>query len=206
MRSKIGCVIGLVALLSGCYHTDSGGAQSSMSATSSTPVAAVSVAPRIHSSPYSWCPMLVPGTRVETQEMPNGAALEFHTTGDVSAVRARVREMGYFHDQMAATEDPQMILERAMMSPADARLPQVVTERVPQIGGPGMSQVMVRRAMVESNMNIENTTDGARLVLSAKSPWDIPIVRRFASWRANHMATDHCAVMGKPWPESLAAV
>lgn len=205
MRCKIGCVIGLVALLSGCYHTDSGGAQSSMSSTSSTPVAAVSVARRIHSSPYSWCPMLIPGTRVEMQEVPNGAALDFHSTGDVNAVRARVREMAYFHDQMAAAEDPQMILERATMSPAHAWLPQVGTERVPQIGGQGMSQVMVRRAMVELNTNIESTTDGARLVLSAKSPWDIPIVRRFATWRANHMATDHCAVMGKPWPKSLAA-
>lgn len=206
MRSKIGCLIGLVALLSGCYHTDSGGAQSSMSATSSTPVAAVSVAPRIHSSPYSWCPMLIPGTRVDTREMPNGAALEFHTTGDVSAVRARVREMAYFHDQMAAAEDPQMILERAMMSPADARRTMTWLMPDPPIWGTRSVPTWGNLAMVESNMNIENTTDGARLVLSAKSPWNIPIVRRFASWRANHMATDHCAVMGKPWPESLAAV
>jgi hypothetical protein len=39
------------------------------------------------------CPMQIPGTTVQTNDTPEGAAMTFMTTGDVAGVRARVHAM-----------------------------------------------------------------------------------------------------------------
>ncbi len=193
MRGKIGYVVGLVALLSGCFHAATRGAvNSSVASTPRVNVASASVASHssISTSPYAWCPTQVPGTRVKVQQMPNGAALEFDTTGDAGAVRERVDQMAIFHHQMVVANDPQLILERAAASATDDNLPRYLEDQVPKTNG--MSQDQVRRATLESIAKVEATPNGARLILRAKSPWDIRVVRRFVKWRAAHMATNGC--------------
>lgn len=47
------------------------------------------------------CPMQLAGTKVEAQDVEGGVALSFTTTGDVNALRERVRHMAEHHAKKA---------------------------------------------------------------------------------------------------------
>jgi hypothetical protein len=207
MRKMITACIVSIGLLSSCQHAHSNvGAKNALSPPASKvePAVTASVAMRQSTTPYSWCPLLVRGTRVEVEQLPDGAAFVFHTNGDLGAVRARVSEMAYFHDQMVAAEGPEH-LDQALLGPADSgpvssrQLATWATDYQPSA-----QQRLDHRAMLAARVEYEDTLDGARLALTAKIPWDIPLIQQFVSERAHHMMADHCAVMGKPWPEPHA--
>lgn len=54
----------------------------------------------MHGAGKDACPMTVAGTSVVAEDVDGGAALVFHTTGDVAALRTRVAAMVEHHNGM----------------------------------------------------------------------------------------------------------
>ncbi len=227
MRARM--LVGAVAALAACQTAETSRDASPSPQAVPLALAASSVAPpwSAQRAPVPWCPLLVQGTTVEAQDTPNGAALVFHTTGDVNAVRAHVRQMADVHNRMAADGGPPMMgrgagsnaggappmmgrgagsnaggappmMGRGAWGEADSGQHGMGMGHRSMMGSPGMGREMNRHAMARSNARVEDTDDGARLVLIPASRTDLEVVREHARWRAERMPTGPCAMTGNP--------
>jgi len=95
------------------------------------------------------CPMVTEGTRVAVVDTPDGVALDFTIAGDPTGLRARVHQMAAAHNQ----------------SPG----------RMTVVGrGSAAHEVPV----VSSHATAQDTSTGARIVLSADDPSEIIALRQ----------------------------
>ncbi len=69
------------------------------------------------------CPMQLAGTKVEAMDVEGGVALSFTTTGDVAALRERVRHMAEHHAKKAEHHAKMMAEHHGEPKSAHAKLP-----------------------------------------------------------------------------------
>lgn len=123
------------------------------------------------------CPMNVPGTTVTATDTANGETLTFTTTGDVAALRSKVRQMAEMHNQHHAaggTHDGMM--GGGMMG-----------------SGKGMEGNV---KVPPSNATVTDIENGASIALTPTSPADLQQLQAAVRTHANHMEKEGCGMMG----------
>lgn len=113
------------------------------------------------------CPMDVPGTKVSVADTPDGVALTFTTTGDVSKLREHVYGMAAMHEHM---------MQEGSGS-----------------GGMGSGGMMMK--MVPSTARSEDVEGGARIVLTPKDAAQLSELRAHVREHATQMTSGHCPMM-----------
>lgn len=124
------------------------------------------------------CPMNVPGTKVTAVDTATGETLEFTTTGDVAALRSKVRQMADMHNQHHAaggTHDGMM--QGGMMG-----------------SGKGMEGKVKVPPSSATATDIEN---GASIALTPIAPADLQQLQTAVRTHAKHMEQDGCGKMGQ---------
>ena len=123
------------------------------------------------------CPMNVPGAKVTAIDTATGEKLAFTTTGDVAALRSKVRRMAEMHNQHHAaggTHDGMMA--GGMMG-----------------SGKGMEGKVKVPPSSAAVTDIEN---GASIALTPLAPADLQQLQTAVRTHANHMEKDGCGMMG----------
>ena len=123
------------------------------------------------------CPMNVPGTKVTAIDTATGEKLAFTTTGDVAALRSKVRQMAEMHNQHHAaggTHDGMMA--GGMMG-----------------GGRGMEGKVM---LPPSNATATDVEGGASIAMTPIAPADLQQLQTAVRTHANHMEQDGCGMMG----------
>ena len=125
-------------------------------------------------------PMNVPGTTVSAADTANGETLVFTTTGDVAALRSRVRSMAAMHDQHHAaggTHDGMMGggMTGGMMG-----------------SGKGMDG---RVMMPPSTATVTDVENGASIALTPVAPADLLQLQTAVRTHAKHMQQEGCGKM-----------
>lgn len=119
------------------------------------------------------CPMQVPGTTVESLDTEDGAGLMFRTSGDLDALRQKVRAMADMHNRMHG---------------AAGRMG--TTEGAPGHGGRhdhGAGAVQQTHPMVPSNAAVQEVEGGIILLLTPRDPAQLDALRAHADQMARHM-------------------
>jgi len=123
------------------------------------------------------CPMNVPGTKVTAIDTATGEKLAFTTTGDVAALRSKVRRMAEMHNQHHAaggTHDGMMA--GGMMG-----------------SGKGMEGKV---KVPPSSATVTDIENGASIALTPIAPADLQQLQTAVRTHANHMEKDGCGMMG----------
>lgn len=133
------------------------------------------------------CPMMIDPatTQITTSDTSDGVAITFTTTGDVNALRARVRQMAEMHNRMAGMQGGGMQgggMQRGGMQ------------------GGGMQGGMMHMQMVPSRATVEEIPGGARLVLVPVDPTQVASLRQHARVHAEMMQKGKCPMMAQPGP------
>ena len=143
------------------------------------------------------CPMYVEGTSVQAENVEGGAALTFVTTGDVAALRERVRNMASAHEShamheaqefdMGGTTRPGETDEAAAAKIGDAEDADdgVSAGGMPQGSTAGYGEV-------DADTRVEDIEGGARLFLIATNPSDVEDLRIEIEHHAQRMAAGEC--------------
>jgi hypothetical protein len=140
------------------------------------------------------CPMRVDGTTVQAEQVEGGAALVFMTTGDVDALRERVRNMAAARESLSLEAQSQELgMSETMREGAghgDATAGAKMGEAEEGISGdmPGMTEAMP----VEADTRVEDIAGGARLVLIATNAADVDALRTQTEQQADIMVTGEC--------------
>jgi hypothetical protein len=123
------------------------------------------------------CPMNIPGTKVTAMDTATGEKLAFTTTGDVAALRSKVRQMAEMHNQHHAKGGtPDGMMAGGMMG-----------------SGKGMEgKVMVP----PSSATVTDIENGASIALTPVAPADLKQLQTAVRTHANHMEKDGCGMMG----------
>lgn len=161
------------------------------------------------------CPTDVPGTSARVEESPEGLAIAFVTTGDVAGVRERVQRLADVHNQRHAERAQALAQELAAaeeQAKADARknkgkkgkakgakgkgqaADQAQTTPDAQAGTPGAEAPDV---IARSHARVEETPDGARLVLTLLDTTTIETMREPLRAHADMLAGPQCDPMSE---------
>jgi hypothetical protein len=154
------------------------------------------------------CPMRVEGTSVQAEHVEGGAALVFVTTGDVDALRERVRNMAAARESRAMESGSQELGMSETMrpgSPGDASAAAKMggadegmsTGGMPQAGMPDSTELDV-------DTRVEDIDRGARLVLIATSAADVDALRTQTEQQADIMITGECPMTPHSMPSGSA--
>jgi hypothetical protein len=138
------------------------------------------------------CPMRVQGTTVQAEHVEGGAALVFVTTGDIDALRERVRNMAAAREsQSMQAEPPQMGMRPG--DPGDASAAAKLGDADEGTGAGGMPQAGVAGgSAVDVDTRVEDIDGGARLVLIATNATDVDALRTQTEQQADIMVTGEC--------------
>lgn len=129
----------------------------------------------------SMCPMMVPGTRVTSEDIEGGTAMVFTTTsGDVADLRARARRMAEMHNQMG----------QHMMGPGMHG--GMHGGEGMHGGGEGMQSGMM---MVASDATVVDIEGGARMELRPRDPAQLDELRAQTRKHSQRMASGQCPMM-----------
>lgn len=126
------------------------------------------------------CPMVVADTNVEASDTEDGVALTFTTTSDsVADLRQRVEQMAQMYEQRHG--EGRMMWHH--MGPG----------RGMGMGmGHGKGMGPGSGPMPAASVKVENTNDGARMILTPKSPSELEALREHANWHAQRMQGREC--------------
>jgi hypothetical protein len=151
------------------------------------------------------CPMHVQGTSVQAEDVEGGVALVFVTTGDVGALRERVRNMAATHEahgmhsESRADTQETMRPESTDAATAGAKIGDA-DDGVSAGGMPQDSTARPATAMMEVDTRVEDVADGARLVLIATNPTDVEALRIETGQHAQRMSAGDCAMTPHAMP------
>jgi hypothetical protein len=137
------------------------------------------------------CPMDVPGTTVQAEDVEGGAALVFMTTGDVDMLRERVRNMAEAeesHAMGAARMGGQTMPGGTSDTTAGAKSGEEMDSA--EARGTGTAP------MLDVDTRVEDVEDGARLIIIATNPADLDAVRDDAEQRAQQLTSGECPMSG----------
>jgi hypothetical protein len=149
------------------------------------------------------CPTDVTGTTARTEETPEGMAIAFTTTGDVNAVRVRVQRMADQHNQRHSERMQAMMQEHAAA--------QQHAGKAKKAGKAGKRQAKQQQAVPPTDLanldaagvigmthaRVEETPDGARLLLTLIDPARLDEVREPLRRHAETMAGPQCDPMSE---------
>jgi hypothetical protein len=126
--------------------------------------------------------MRLPGASVAEADTPGGAAIVFTTTGDVDALRARVRRMAEMHERIA----------HGGMGRASGGGPET---------GQGMHCGCPAMGNSAEQVRAEDIASGARLVFVPAAPADLDSLRDRLRAHVQRMQSQHgCAMMHEGSP------
>lgn len=148
------------------------------------------------------CPTDVAGTTARVEEMPEGMTIAFTTTGDVNALRVRVQRMADQHNQRHAEHMQAMMQDQAgaQQHPGAARTPKAKAgkrkadnqRQEAQTDAPATDAAGV---IGMTHARVEETPDGARLMLTLIDPAAIDTMREPLRRHAEIMAGPQCDPM-----------
>jgi hypothetical protein len=159
-------------VVTGCY------------ARSSTPAAA----PTAAVDPANRCPMAVPGTKVVADDTPTGVAIEFTTTGEVEALRARVTELADEHNRAQPAEMQATAPDDERWGDEDDPTFASGIPVTTNVADPGTPQPLI---LTHSRAVLEPIARGVRLVYIA-DPENVEALRDEARLHAERLADGHC--------------
>jgi hypothetical protein len=135
----------------------------------------------------------VPGTTVQVDQIVGGAALTFVTTGDVEALRERVRNMAAMHDSHAMQGQARAIESARPDSADQPSAGAKIGDADDGVTAGGMPQDSTARTMaVDADTRVEDVEGGARLVLVATNPGDVDTLRIQTEQQAQRMSGREC--------------
>lgn len=140
------------------------------------------------------CPMNVQGTSVQAENIAGGAALVFVTTGDVAALRERVRNMATSRESTSMSEPLEMGLNQPTR-PGDAEGSAVgakIGDADDGVSAGGMSDESMSGEPVDVDTQVEDIDDGARLLLIATNPSDVETLRTQTEQQAERLTAGEC--------------
>jgi hypothetical protein len=168
------------------------------------------------------CPTDVQGTNARMEERPEGIAIAFTTTGDVAGVRLRVQRLADLHNQRHAERMQAMMQEQAAaeeQARADASKAKGKKgkakgakagkgqtgqtgqtgdqSQTAQAGQSGTPDAAAQDVIARSHARVEETPDGARLVLTLMDPATIENMREPLRAHANTLAGPQCDPMSE---------
>jgi hypothetical protein len=160
-------------------------------------------------------PLAVAGTSMSEVDVPEGAALDFVTIGDVAEVQRRVALAAESHNQRASDAGCMgpgegtsmgMMGEGRPMETAGA--PGVMGSNMmtgaagtpSMMHGPGMSGMMATDMMPRSRARMEPLPNGARLVFIAADTKDVDALRRHARMQVVHSQMGNCPMVATTAP------
>jgi len=130
------------------------------------------------------CPNRVAGTTVTAQDLSNGEALVFTTTGDVAELRCRAQRMAENHNRMHSGTG------------GSARTPDTIST-CPEMPGTGGAGMMHRQGwggagMIDSDALVEDIPNGVRIVFTPKDPANLDDLRARIRDRAARLSSGEC--------------
>lgn len=165
----------------------------------------------------SWtCPVKLHGAKVAEFDVDGGAALTFSTDKDrVSALRGQVRSMAAMYDQHVESS-PWMRMRDPSESPevevgtANTKGNEVgheASSRVSKLRGEIAYDLSGRPMMLPaSKATVENTADGAVLILRPLEPSQLVALRESAWAQAGVIASGKCPPIALPRAQHVAAL
>ena len=136
------------------------------------------------------CPMQVPGTAVSVDDVEGGVAISFSTSqGNVADLRQRVRSMAEMHNRHQA--DGMMMGGGPHESGAGAGHEHKTDDAAGHSGGAMMGGMM----MPATTATVEDTDQGARIVVRPRDPADLAGLRQHARMNAAKMSQGECPMM-----------
>jgi hypothetical protein len=138
------------------------------------------------------CPMQVQGTTVQAESIDGGAAMVFVTTGDVDALRERVRNMAVMHESHAMrghAHDMEMTETRRPGSADDPAAGAKIGDADDGVSAGGLPQSDMP---VDVDTRVEDIEGGARLVMIATDASDVDALRNHTEQHAQAMSGGEC--------------
>jgi len=189
----------IVAFIVNCQRTEYL-EQTQGSASSALASALGAAAPSATPAPLAdgWCPLIVPGTQVRSEETQDGASLIFTTSGDVEAVRNRVRLLAEHHNASALDGGSMKGhgMAHGMYAMTDAGVPPHRNWGEGRMAGGHRRYHDTEGGLmvwVPSQASFDNVPGGARLTLVPASVEDLQPLRARTRWHAQQMTTGPCA-------------
>ncbi len=144
------------------------------------------------------CPMAVPGTTVEIDDMSDGVALTFMAEEeDVGDIRRRVQHLGRMYEMHRG--EGEMMWRRMAVGHGE-----VVREEMGhgEMGHPGMTGTEMGRVPGMGQMPVMNTTveqlnNGARIVMKPVDPSELRTLRQHVHWHYERMRRGECWALQK---------
>jgi len=129
----------------------------------------------------SGCPMAIEGTKVEATDTDSGIALSFSSDkANISELRRRVRHLGHMYKMHRF--QGRMMWHRMLGGAGDAkRMHRSVEGHMPGVSA-----------------RVEETPEGARIILDAKDKDELDAVRNHGRWHQERMQSGECWMMGPP--------
>lgn len=159
------------------------------------------------------CPMRVPGTSVQAEDVDGGAALVFVTVteDDVEDLRERVRNMAATQEAQAmqGAESQEMGMSETMRpgSPGAPAAGAKSGEADEGVSGGGLPQDSTApSAPVDVDTRVEDIAGGARLVLIATNAADVDALRMQTEQHAQRMSGGECAMTPHSMQSSSGAI
>jgi hypothetical protein len=135
------------------------------------------------------CPMAVSGTSVQAEDVEGGAALVFITTGDVDALRERVRNMAARRESEAMRPESQQTGMRETMRPGSAEDPTAGAKSGDDLESGAGGEL---QRMPEVDTRVEDIEGGAQLLIIATNAADLDTVRANTQQQAQQLTAGEC--------------